>query len=583
MAANSSTVMVKSSEEILNELSRVSPLALPQALISYEVCDMQSSQKILDDIYKEFGDGAGSKKAFIEPIGLALCDGLIKALDEKAKKYGLTASNLYKEIDSFSYESTENSSESEQIIDPNTDIHDSDLGNYDREKVVNNSKLKSFVEETLKQKGSVKDDYQPTNKGIKDKKSDKWRKRNNMDVDHAVSAKKVYDQVNLFAYAPTDPEERKRYIRDVANMSDNLRNTSASLNRKKQDAHNVNYVFNNWNGLKPETRNAMLMEGARAQTNVASKMAFGVSAKDVVDVKNLKDVKDTAEKLKGSGAHAVVNEQLGKIISTVLAPIWYEVREIAMKGVCHEMDTDNWTVAVGHRFKRVFKYILKRLPGMLKAFFEDIGAMIIDLIKSIITSLFKKALFVIKEGIGILIQAFKILLAPADKMTAAEKGDAILKIIASVIPALLIDIGLSAALKPYFTWWPKGADVAAGVISSLVAAVLAYLLDKLDLFSAKREKRIARINEIFDARIQSIKESTANFNIAVRQRLIKDREHFENLKQSMSNALDLGDMEKLNLLLDKTADFFQIKIPYASTEEFIKYIQTKEHVYISSN
>lgn len=208
--------------------------------------------------------------------------------------------------------------------------------------------------------------------------------------------------------------------------------------------------------------------------------------------------------------------------------------------------------------------------------------MLFDLVKSIIASFFKKALFIIKEGVGVIVQAFKILLQPAGKMSPAQKGDAILKLVGSLIPALLIEIGLSSLLIPYFSWWPPGADIAAGVISAFAAAILAYFLDKLDLFSLKSELRLARVREIFDLRIQEIRQSAANFNIAVFETLKNQRIQFEALRNDLSSALQSKNMEKLNETLDHVADFFQVDIPYSTPQEFLQYIRQNDRIIIST-
>lgn len=568
-------------EKVIEDLAIISPLALPQKLVDYEFYDMQSSLTILDKIVEEFEDGAGAKSALMGCIGLALCDGVVRSWSS-AKKYGITASKLHKEIDSFSYSNNieAEGKEDENIAECSTRMPD-DEKKYKREKVVSQNALNKCVDDAIKSSKTVEDGYCFKEKPIKDKNTDKWRSRNEMDVDHKVSAKNVFNQVNLFAYAPTDDATKKKMMRDVANTRENLITTDAGLNRSKGDDHNVNYVINNWNKLPPKTRKAMLIEGTRGQAEVAGKMAFGLSSGDIT---NHKSIENVAAKMKNSGAHVALNEQLGNIISTVLAPIWFEIKDITSNGICHDTGTENATSAIGIRLGRVLDYVMSRLPSMLKSFFNDLGNMLIDLIKSIVASFFKKALYVIKEGFGLLLQAFKILAKPSEIMSTAEKGDAILKLIGSLLPAFLIEVGLYTFLTGTLALSPTVADIVAGVVSALAAALLAYSLDRMDLFSVKSEKRLARVREIFDARIHNIKESTRSFDMGVSETLKVQRIQFETLRNNINSSLDQKDMNALNAAIDGIANFLKIDLPehFGSPEKYLRFIKDNDRIVIAA-
>jgi hypothetical protein len=566
---------VKTAAQIRKELEAVSPLVLTQKLTEYEIADMESALEILGKISEEFDGGEGAKEALLEPVGLALCDGVFRSLPS-LKKYGLTASKLYREISTFAYDEQKAPSDVRAHCDER--LHSLESKNeYKRQDIVSDSKLKTYANKQIKQESPISCGYDSRPEVINDSNPEKWRSRNKMDVDHIVTAKQISKQTDLFSYTATEPDVRRQVARDVANNDSNLIMTDASLNRAKNEGDNLSYVVNNWKKLKPETRKAMFKEGATAQFETAGKMAFGLSTSDMKEVKSLKSV---AGKMENSGAHVALNEQLGTIVTTVLGPILFEIKDVAFNGVCHEMGTDSSAVAIGRRFKRAFRYILSRIPNLLLSFAKDLSNMLIDLVKSIVASFFKKALFIIKEGIGLILQAFKILTLPAEKMSSAQKGDAILKLVGSLLPALLIEIGLSATLTPYFAWWPPGADIAAGVISALAAAVLAYVLDKLDLFSVKSEQRLARVREIFDLRIAEIKESTQNFDIAVHETLKAQRVQFEEMRDDLTGCLEKKDMLGLNSVIDGVADFLKVDLPYKNSQEFLHFIRENNRIVI---
>jgi hypothetical protein len=527
---------------------------------------MQSSLQILKDIQEEYNNGSGANQALLEAIGLGLADGIIRSWST-ARKYGWTATKLYQDINSFEYDSIPDTVEHENYFDEH--ILTMENSPYDRSKIVNNKELKNCRESSIDNSGLAEDVYDPGSR----------KSAQTMDVDHVVALKNVHKQMSLFNYAPIDEKERKKMAKDVANTRANLLIVNRSINRSKRDAHNVTYVLNNWDKLKPAQRSAMLKENARAQTEIAAKMAVGLTTQDLKKAKNVEDI---TNKLSNSGTRQVLYEQVGSIINVTISPIWYEIKDIAMNGVCHGLNTDDYCVATGLRLKRVFMYIIKRLPGLIRDLFKDIGRMLYDLILSIVTSLFKKFLFVIKEGFKILIQAFRILIQPNNSMTTAQKGDAILKLIGTLVPALIVEAGLSGVLKPYFSFFPPGADIAASVISAILAALISYMLDKMDLFSVKSEMRYERVKEIFDARKHSIFESTRNFNIAANEVLKKQRLVFETFMANLDSALSAKDFERANTAIDDAANFFHVKIPYGSSTEFIDYIRSHEMILIGA-
>ena len=89
-----------------------------------------------------------------------------------------------------------------------------------------------------------------------------------------------------------------------------------------------------------------------------------------------------------------------------------------------------------------------------------------------------------------------------------------------------------------------------------------YLLDKVDIFSVKAEKRRDRIIEIFDERIKEIEEATDACNIVALETLRKQREEFEDI----SSRIDQG--------LYEMAKYMNVDLEYSDTEEFCDYMDS---------
>lgn len=558
---------LKSSEEILSELNKLSPLALPQTLVDYEICDMQSSQEILSQIYQECSQrDKGPKEALLDPMLFSMVDSSIRAFGgHNPQKYGLSASKIIEECRNFSYESKDAAyNEVDEEAPSQQNFQDiNPMGKpseYDRSKMQDSSKMKQYKDQKFGDKRTARDEYQPDNKLRPDQKSidnDKRVKNHNKnkgqhlaETDHIMPLENLHYQFEAFAYEISD-EDRKR----ISNAENNLALTSRDINRRKGKKSNLEFVIKNRKTIKSKN------EYIKTQTKAQGAVALEVGK---------------------IGTVSVAKEEIGELIVSVLGPSWHEISDIVKNGMCHNMNTDNPLHALGRRLKRMSLYILKKVPDLLKSLFSKFWDMIYDLILSIVSSIFKKFVFVVKEGIRIFIESVKILMVPSDKMSSAQKGDAIIKLIGGLLIAILIDLGMDLLLKNIGIPAPW-TDFLSGVVAGICSAVFMYILDKIDLFSVKSEMRLARVQEIFRMRIDDIKLMTKNFDVAVSEALRSQRKNFEELRQLFDTAKESNDMNKLNSVLDNIAVFFMVEIPYSTTEEFLQYIKENETIVIGQH
>ena len=188
----------------------------------------------------------------------------------------------------------------------------------------------------------------------------------------------------------------------------------------------------------------------------------------------------------------------------------------------------------------------------------------------------------IKEGIRIFVQAAKILWGKnAAKMTPAEKGDAIVKLIGASV-ASLAGIGVDALLSSIAA--PKMLHVPlATMLSGIVAAVFMYLLDKADLFGVKSDKRYARVKEIFEARVADMKADTARFEVAVTERLRASWMEYAYLNQKVNDALDKRDIKQVDCVLGQLAAYFKVTLPYNDTQSFVRFVKSNADIRIDES
>ena len=177
---------------------------------------------------------------------------------------------------------------------------------------------------------------------------------------------------------------------------------------------------------------------------------------------------------------------------------------------------------------------------------KDLISALIEGIIGMFVGVFKKILRVIKEGIKIGMQTFSILFGEnSRKLTKNEKGDAIIKVLGGSAVAIC-GIGINMLLEKIPALSEEGRSVISTLLSGLASILLFYALDSADLFNVKEEKRKQRIKEVFEMRIQDVKEKTSILTDsaaeAIRNNYIKSNSLLHDIKASADddNYLELN-------------------------------------------
>ena len=95
-------------------------------------------------------------------------------------------------------------------------------------------------------------------------------------------------------------------------------------------------------------------------------------------------------------------------------------------------------------------------------------------------------------------------------------------------------------------------------------------MDKADLFNVKAERRNQRIKEIFDERINDIREATASMDETVVAALKSHALESRKILSNFSEAFAVGDYDLANKETMSFAKFMKIDLDYASSEDFRK-------------
>ena len=314
---------------------------------------------------------------------------------------------------------------------------------------------------------------------------------------------------------------------------------------------------------------------AKIKENVENKKQQELEEYSKQQKEKSKKIQKTAAK---EAAKQAADYAVGNIILFAVKPIYFEMSDIFKNGMKEGVNASSTKEALKIRCDRVKDYMMEHA----KAF---VGDNIIDFIKgfisslvesiiSIFTGVFNQVLRVIKEGIKIFTQSAKLLFGEeSTEMTPAQKGDAIVKLIGGSVIAIA-GVGIEVLLNKLEIKEPWSV-ILSTMLSGIAAASFMFLLDKIDIFSVKAEKRRDRIIEIFNERIHDIEEAAETYNEAAIETLKQQREEFEGISSKIDEALNADDIEAVNEGLYDMADFMDVDLGYSDTDEFCDYMDSE--------
>lgn len=127
-------------EQAIERLKTTSPLEMTSLLKELELYDMESSQKVIDDVYEQFASGDNMQDEVLVPVFSAVVDGLLEGttFGRTARKKGLTATRVIEECKQFSYDGKTN--------------HGTSVNAFTEYKNANNDEIEYGVERTAWEK-----------------------------------------------------------------------------------------------------------------------------------------------------------------------------------------------------------------------------------------------------------------------------------------------------------------------------------------------------------------------------------------------------------------------------------------------
>ena len=605
----------------IEKIKSASPLELPYVIMETELHDKKTSYEIYEEVSKTF-EGEGIIDNVATPVLSTVVDSVLamKCFKGVSRKMGLSAQRVIQECQSFNYEGkvsflipdsfveSKNNAEMQQLWG------EENRSQYIRSLFEDTNAMNKYKKEKIKENGgrvNMKDEYRLT-KDITGSKATADKRRNDPKNEHNAETDHIIPLNTLFSMLQNNSALSNGDIKRISNRDYNLAVTGRMVNNSKRDMSNTEFIKEQDRRKKEglpyvelnETQRANMIrmekEAQQAINNAvnetvldnlrgagkadrAERKAAMEAEQNKLGRKLTKEERDAVDKQlatqKAKDIHLGNAKNAGKqtlmylagnVVLLVMKPLYYEIKDIVMNGFQCGVHAKGVKEALSIRFGRVKEYVWnyissqKAMLGSLYDMLKDFISALIEGIIGMFVGVFKKILRVIKEGVKIGMQAYSTLFGEESKnKTAAEKGDAIVKLLGGSVVALC-GIGINALLEKLPMLNEEGREVISTLLSGLASILLFYALDKADLFNVKKDKREQRLNEVFEMRIAEIKENTSSFENAaceaIKNSYLKSRE----ILMQIRLAAEQDDYVSLNVALQQYHEFM---IPESKTVE----------------
>ena len=584
-------------------IRNASPLELASKLQEAELYDAKETRKVVDEVYEEFKNQGNLVDEIVVPVFLSIADGLLEstAATRKVRKDGLTATRIVTECQNFSYEHfesgaitpdgyTEWKNVGEQTREDMKEYGEDIRQAYTRTVYEDKARLNEYKEKKFSENNgriNAIDEYTGEKNVYKEKAHPdarrsiaKYKHDHLAEVDHIVPLKQIHEHLKG-NYALTDED-----IKNIANQDVNFALTSARINRGegaagqggKFEKTNTEFVEDQRKreaegrpnlGISEEAKENMLQMEKDAQKAI-DKGANKAIGKNIVGqgTGNTSEIWGTTTK---NAANQSKDYVVGNVILYLIKPLYYEISDIFRNGLKDGVAAETNIQAFKFRFGRVKKYVMANALAFLgDNVWEFVKGFISSLIEGIISlfiGIFKQILKLVKEGIKVVYKAGSVLFGKESKnMTAAQKGDAIIKILGGSVVAIC-GIGIEALLNKIGIGEPWSI-ISSTILSGIASTMFMLVLDKIDLFSVKAEKRRMRIEEILNERINDIKEAEETFDSAAIETMKEQRLQFATITTGINEAIQSNNIDSINSNVMQLVSFMGTKLNYSNVEEF---------------
>lgn len=374
-----------------------------------------------------------------------------------------------------------------------------DRYSYDRAK---NSEGKQFAGAGKKSVGaSYTQSKMDSESMVHDEYTGKLQKADTTSPDHIQSLSDFHKDGGFMLAS-----ERKA---DFATDTGNLALTDRSVNQSMQDAGKEIWMAKQSKKDK-ELSNAEYYEVDKKAVKAAVERGHQAAKKYLPSNKEkaVYYAKNATRTGVGEGAKMGLQQALGLLMVEFFSQVFHEA-ELAFK---NGLEGNSLIDDLKARFNRIAKKIAEKWKDVASAFssgfFSGFISNLVTVAINIVKTTSARTVRLIREGVFSLFKALKMLLLKPSEMSRAQAMHEALKIIFAggiVIAGVALEESVSNLIVavPFLVPFASILTVAiVGALSALAAALVAYLIDKLDLFGAIRIEQNKFIAGRLDGDIQ---------------------------------------------------------------------------------
>ncbi|PYE30395.1 hypothetical protein DFP83_1172 [Idiomarina fontislapidosi] len=594
------------SDNLFNRLSEASPLEASRLLLKVELFDQRNSLEVMSQVHEQVMQEQNGASSLVKPVFLSICDGLVGIKKLGLKDKGITASRLANEVEQFDYDQNSQVSQDQRLdkerLDASSKGNRDNKGEYSRDELENKSALSNYKKNRYNESSQTYSELETNENGQRRRlhrsnservsalrsNGEKTSKRISH-TDHNIPLKYLFDEYGV------SKALSKEDIKRIANRDTNFDEISAQLNTKKgaktwtQLAADVelkrNELLSKQKKGKLSQKQQQELEAlptkqtlanAKQREKDARKASDGEANKTVARnlTKDSKLVKEAVGSAAEQGKKELQNRGIGEVILLIVKPIMFEFKDIFANGIEFGTDKSSTLSALKYRLNRAFEYVKRNVAAMgfdvIKDALLNLCRNIVNAIVDMFVGILKKGLKIVMEGFSAIMQSIKILCSDS---SPAQKGDAITKLLATTVTTY-VGYSFEETILGFVSKMPMGdilSEAMMVVVTGISSSVVVWLLDQLDLFSTKLEKRTQRVREVYSLRVLQIKENTDAYEASALEQIAKQRLTQRKLAQDMNHAIEHGD--DLNLPVLNMAKWLKIDLKVKTTDDFVKLLE----------
>lgn len=219
---------------------------------------------------------------------------------------------------------------------------------------------------------------------------------------------------------------------------------------------------------------------------------------------------------------------MGQIIYYAFPPVIFEAQKIIRK---EDMTVERFLHELKSAQKRVTKYVTSKLGKIfsntanstLNKFVKCIFDIVIEMAKATV----KKLLRIVKRVVMSLIQCVRVISNP--EMSAAEKGNAVVKVLSTTVGAVVLEI-LFEYIEKQFGLPNVIMEPLQIIVTILATNAIMLVLDKADMFNTRYSFMISNMERIF-------KENNEAYLLESNQLMEEAQGEMEQLRKDLQNEI----------------------------------------------